>query len=161
LGKAYAILVNGGYKVNPTLINNKFINEKKEQIISKKTSNYIKNMDLCNSIIDEDIKSIIGQSLSINRCTIKAFEYTIDIIYELEDRDRIVELASKIAVEYSKTEDIYSMIETDVLKLMKNKSDENKSYIDLLKHLRKNLKIIDRLEDIVTRITVARISNAR
>ena len=44
LGKAYAILVNGGYKVNPTLINNKFINEKKEQIISKKTSNYIKNI---------------------------------------------------------------------------------------------------------------------
>ena len=44
LGKAYAVLVNGGYKVNPTLINNKFINEKKEQIISKKTSNYIKNI---------------------------------------------------------------------------------------------------------------------
>jgi len=44
LGKAYAILVNGGYKINPTLINNKFINEKKEQIISKKTSNYIKNI---------------------------------------------------------------------------------------------------------------------
>ena len=44
LGKAYAVLVNGGYKVNPTLINNKFINKKKEQIISKKTSNYIKNI---------------------------------------------------------------------------------------------------------------------
>ena len=44
LGKAYAVLVNGGYKINPTLINNKFINEKKEQIISKKTSNYIKNI---------------------------------------------------------------------------------------------------------------------
>ena len=44
LVKAYAILVNGGYKINPTLINNKFINEKKEQIISKKTSNYIKNI---------------------------------------------------------------------------------------------------------------------
>ena len=44
LGKAYAALVNGGYKVNPTLINNKFINEKREQIISKKTSNYIKNI---------------------------------------------------------------------------------------------------------------------
>ncbi len=44
LGKAYAVLVNGGYKINPTLINNKFINKKKEQIISKKTSNYIKNI---------------------------------------------------------------------------------------------------------------------
>ena len=31
LGKAYAVLVNGGYKVNPTLINNKFINKKKSK----------------------------------------------------------------------------------------------------------------------------------
>ena len=37
-------LINGGYKINPTLIKNKFIIEKKEQIISKKTSDYIRNI---------------------------------------------------------------------------------------------------------------------
>jgi phosphate transport system protein len=118
-------------------------------------------MNLCNANADENIKKIIKQSLSINRCTIKAFEYTIEIIYEVEDKDKIEELASKIEVEYSKTEDIYSMIEKDVLELMKSEFNENKNYMDLLKYLRKNLKIIDRLEDIVTRITFARISNVR
>ena len=129
--------------------------------IATNVGNYIKNMNLCNANADENIKKIIKQSLSINRCTIKAFEYTIDIIYETEDKDKIVALASKIEVEYSKTEDIYSMIEQDVLELMKSEFNENKNYMDLLKHLRKNLKIIDRLEDIVTRITSARISNMR
>lgn len=129
--------------------------------IATNVGNYIKNMNLCHSNADTNIKEIIKQSLSINRCTIKAFEYTIEIIYEVEDKDKIIQLESMIAVEYSKTEDIYSMIEKDVLELMKSTANENKSYIDLLKHLRKNLKIIDRLEDIVTRITVARISNIR
>jgi len=129
--------------------------------IATNVGNYIKNMNLCNANADENIKKIIKQSLSINRCTIKAFEYTIEIIYEVEDKDKIEELASKIEVEYSKTEDIYSMIEKDVLELMKSEFNENKNYMDLLKYLRKNLKIIDRLEDIVTRITFARISNVR
>ena len=44
LAKAYATLVNGGYKINPTLIKNKFKNKKKKQIISKKTSDHIKNI---------------------------------------------------------------------------------------------------------------------
>ena len=129
--------------------------------IATNVGNYIKNISLCNIQADDNIKKIIKQSLSINRCTIKAFEYTIDIIYEIEDKDKIAELASKIEVEYSKTEDIYSIIEQDILELMKSKSNENKNYINLLKHLRKNLKIIDRLEDIVARITFARISNVR
>ena len=44
LAKAYATLVNGGYKINPTLIKNKFKNKKKKQIISKETSDHIKNI---------------------------------------------------------------------------------------------------------------------
>lgn len=45
LAKAYAILSNGGYKIEPTILKNKTSSiEKNEQIISKKTSNEINSI---------------------------------------------------------------------------------------------------------------------
>ena len=44
LAKAYSILINGGYKIKPTLIKNENAYEKKEQIVSKKTSEQIKSI---------------------------------------------------------------------------------------------------------------------
>ena len=45
MARAYAILVNGGYKIQPSLIRKKTKSlEKKEQIISEKTSNQINLM---------------------------------------------------------------------------------------------------------------------
>lgn len=127
------------------------------QRIAMNEKNYIKNMEICNPESDQEIKRLVKESLSINRCTIRALEYTIDMINETEDMDIIKELAAKLAVEYSKTDDIYTMIEKDVLQIMHNKQEINEEYINLLKYIRKNLKIIDRLEDIASRIRFARI----
>ncbi len=127
------------------------------QRIATNEKNYIKNMEICNPDTDEELKRVIKESLSINRCTIKAFEYTIELITKTEDKDKIQELSSKIAVEYSKTDDIYSMIEKDVLELMHQNHRVNEDYINILKYIRKNLKIVDRLEDIVSRLLFARI----
>ncbi|PHS37968.1 MAG: hypothetical protein COB07_09295 [Sulfurovum sp.] len=127
------------------------------QRIATNEKNYIKNMRICNPESSEDVKRIIKDSLSINRCTISALEYTIEMINEIEDRDKIKDLSAKIAVEYSKTDDIYTMIEKDVLKMMHQNHELNEEYINLLKYIRKNLKIIDRLEDIVSRLMFARI----
>ena len=45
LAKAYAIIGNGGYKINPTILLNKnLVLQSKERIISLKTSNIIKSM---------------------------------------------------------------------------------------------------------------------
>ena len=85
------------------------------QRIATNEKNYIKNMAICNPESDEDIKRIIKESLHINRCTIRALEYTIDMVKETNDRDRLKELNAKIDVEYSKTDDIYAMVEKDVL----------------------------------------------
>ena len=127
------------------------------QRIANNEKNYMKNMAICNPESDEEIKRVIKESLSINRCTIKALEYTIEMINETEDVDRIQELSAKIAVEYSKTDDIYTILEKDVLQIMHQERELNESYINLLKYIRKNLKIIDRLEDIVSRLMFARI----
>ena len=127
------------------------------QRIANNEKNYMKNMAICNPESDEEIKRVIKESLSINRCTIKALEYTIEMIRETEDMDRLKELATKIDVEYSKTDDIYSMIEKDLLQTMHQEHKLNEEHINLLKYIRKNLKIVDRLEDIVSRLMFARM----
>ena len=127
------------------------------QRIAMNEKNYIKNMEVCNPESHSDIKRLIKESLSINRCTIKALEYTIDMINEIEDTDIIKALAAKLTVEYSKTDDIYTMIEKDVLQIMHQNHELNEEYINLLKYIRKNLKIIDRLEDIASRLIFARV----
>lgn len=127
------------------------------QRIATNEKNYMKSMEICNPDSDTNIKRLIKESLSINRCTIKAFEYTIEMIKETEDTDVINELSAKLTVEYSKTDDIYTMIEKDVLQLMHQQHEVNEEYINLLKYIRKNLKIVDRLEDIASRLIFARI----
>ena len=127
------------------------------QRIATNEKNYMKNMAICNPDSDDEIKRVIKESLAINRCTIKALEYTIEMITETEDKDRIKELEAKIAVEYSKTDDIYSMIEKDLLQMMHQDHQLNDAYINLMKYIRKNLKIVDRLEDIASRLIFARI----
>lgn len=127
------------------------------QRIVTNEKNYIKNMNICNPNTEEEIKATILDTLAINRCTIKALEYTIEMINEEDDSDRLKELESKISVEASKTDDIYSLAEKDILQMMKNNlllKDEN---INLLKYVRKNLKIVERLEDIASWLIFARI----
>ncbi|WP_309497351.1 PhoU domain-containing protein [Sulfurovum sp.] len=130
------------------------------QRIANNEKNYMKNMSICNPESDTEIKRVIKESLSINRCTIKALEYSIEMIKETEDVDKLNDLATRINVEYSKTDDIYSMIEKDLLHMMHKEHQVNEDYINLLKYIRKNLKIIDRLEDIVSRLMFARVGGS-
>jgi len=127
------------------------------QRIATNEKNYIKNMAICNPDSDDDIKRIIKESLHINRCTVRALEYTIEMVKETEDMDRLKELNAKIDVEYSKTDDIYAMVEKDVLQVMHNNHVINDENVNILKYIRKNLKIIDRLEDISARLMFARL----
>ncbi len=126
------------------------------QRIATNEKNYMKNMSICNPESDEDTKRIIKESLNINRCAIKALEYTMDMVKETEDMDRLKELYAKIDVEYSKTDDIYAMIEKDVLQVMHKEHEMNEINVNILKYIRKNLKIIDRLEDVSARLMFAR-----
>jgi len=88
---------------------------------------------------------------------IRALEYTMEMVNETKNMDKLKELNAKIDVEYSKTDDIYAMIEKDVLQVMHNTYSMNDENVKILKYIRKNLKIVDRLEDISTRLMFARI----
>lgn len=106
---------------------------------------------------DVNIIQFIKESLSINRCTINAFEKTIEMFKTFDDNDKVKNLATEIDVEYAKTDDIYALLEKSVIQKMTDTDGKAEEYFNLLKYLRKNLKIIDRLDSIAQRIIFARM----
>lgn len=120
-------------------------------------NNYVKNMQSIIAENDSEINKVIKESLSINRCTLNAFDYTLQMLQCFDDNDKLQDLAARIEVEYSKTDDIYSLIEKEIIQKMGSSHTVTEEYFNLLKYIRKNLKIIDRLESCSGRIIFARM----
>ena len=120
-------------------------------------NNYIKNMHSLIVENDAEMNKVIKESLSINRCTLNAFNFALEMLQTFDDNDKVQDLATRIEVEYSKTDDIYSLIEKDIIQKMGSSHSVAEEYFNLLKYIRKNLKIIDRLESVSGRIIFARI----
>ena len=121
------------------------------------TNNYLKNMQTVLMDDNRDMSEFVSDSLRINKSTINAFDYTLEMLKTFEDDDKIKKLASKISVENSKTEDIYSILEKDMVQKMSDADGNPEEYFNLLKYFRKNLKVIDRLETIADRVIFARM----
>ena len=125
--------------------------------IQNNTNSYLKNMQTVIMEDDNDIREFVDDSLRINKCTLDAFEYTLEMLNTFEDDDKIKKLNSKITVEQSKTEDIYSLLEKEIVQKMSDADVNVQEYFNLLKYFRKNLKIVDRLETIAQRVIFARM----
>ncbi len=120
-------------------------------------NNYLKNMQSMLLEKNEKMMKLIQDSLSINRCTLNAFDYAIEMLQTFDDNDQVKALATKISVEYSKTDDIYSLLEKDIIQQIGSTEELAEEYFNLLKYIRKNLKIIDRLESVSDRVIFARM----
>lgn len=120
-------------------------------------NNYLKNMQSMLTEENEGIVQLIQDSLSINRCTLNAFDQTIEMFKTFDDNDKVKALAVKIDVEYSKTDDIYTLLEKEVIQKICGADGLAEEYFNLLKYIRKNLKIIDRLDSIAQRVIFARM----
>ncbi|EIF50690.1 PhoU domain-containing protein [Sulfurovum sp. AR] len=120
-------------------------------------NSYLKNMQSMLMEKNDKMTQLIQDSLSINRCTLNAFDYTIEMLQTFDDNDQVKALAARIDVEYSKTDDIYTLLEKDVIQQIGNADGLAEEYFNLLKHIRKNLKIIDRLESVSQRVIFARM----
>jgi len=120
-------------------------------------NNYLKNMQ---GMLLEDnpvMMELIENSLVINGCTVNAFEFALTMFQTFDDNDKIKNLASKIDVEYSKTDDIYTLLEKEVIQKICGADGLAEEYFNLLKYIRKNLKIIDRLDSMAQRVIFARM----
>lgn len=89
--------------------------------------------------------------------TVHAFDYALTMFQTFDDNDKINNLASKIDVEYSKTDDIYTLLEKEVIQKICGADRFAEEYFNLLKYIRKNLKIIDRLDSMAQRVIFARM----
>ncbi len=125
--------------------------------IKASLNSYLKNMQSMLSEEDLNIIQFIKESLSINRCTIQAFEKTVEMFRTFDDNEKIKNLAMQIDVEYAKTDDIYALLEKSVIQKMRDAEGKAEEYFNLLKYIRKNLKVIDRLDSIAQRIIFARM----
>ena len=125
--------------------------------IQSNVNSYLKNMQSVLMDDNREMEEFINDSLRINQCTLKAFDYTSEMLKTFDDDDKIKKLASKINVEFSKTEDIYSILEKEMVQRMSDADSNTSEYFNLLKYFRKNMKIIDRLENIAQRIIFARM----
>jgi phosphate transport system protein len=120
-------------------------------------NNYLKNMQSLLAESDPHIQALIKESLIINKCTVHAFEFSLEMFQTFDDNDRVQELGVKIDVENSKAEDIYTLLEKDLVEKICDTDGLAEEYFNLLKYIRKNLKIIDRLDSIGQRVTYARM----
>jgi len=125
--------------------------------IKTNINNYLKNMQGMLAEEDANIIQFIKESLSINRCTINAFNKTLEMFKTFDDNEKIKQLAIEIDVEYAKTDDIYALLEKSVLQKMGEADGKAEEYFNLLKYIRKNLKIIDRLDSMAQRVIFARM----
>jgi phosphate transport system protein len=125
--------------------------------IKTNINNYLKNMQSMLAEEDTNIIQFINESLSINRCTINAFNKTLEMFKTFDDHDKIKQLAIEIDVEYAKTDDIYALLEKSVVQKMGEADGKAEEYFNLLKYIRKNLKIIDRLDSMAQRVIFARM----
>ncbi len=120
-------------------------------------NNYLKNMQHIVTLDSQNIHQIIRESLKINKSTLNSLDYILEMLQTFDNNDRVKELAQKIEIEYSKTDDIYSVIEKEVIQKISDSYKEAEEYFNLLKYIRKNLKIIDKLEAISRRVIFARM----
>lgn len=120
-------------------------------------NNYLKNMQSMPNEENDIIAELVQDSLTINRCTVSAFDYSLKMLQTFDDNDKVKNLASKIDVEYSKTDDIYALLEKDIIQKLCGADGLAEEYFNLLKYIRKNIKIIDRLDSIAQRVIFARM----
>ncbi|WP_428024517.1 phosphate signaling complex PhoU family protein [Arcobacter sp.] len=92
---------------------------------------------------DLNTKTILEFAIPLLKSTILSLQTSMLIIKE-ENSKHIEEKYQRVVVEESKTDDLYAMIEKNILKLISKNLDLSKEYFDILTSLRKLENISDR-----------------
>jgi phosphate transport system protein len=119
------------------------------------TKNYIKNFS---KFIDMEIdsKNILEFSIPLQKSSISAIKTSIDMI-KISQRDTIEKYFDKVNVEENKTDDLYGMIEKNLLKVLSHKVELSKDYLYVLSSLRKLEKVAHRASSIANLLIFAEV----
>lgn len=106
------------------------------------TKSFLKNFLLqVNSDIDCDL--ICEFVIPLQQSTIKAFEYAVEMIV-IDDKEKVEELCSKANIEETKADDLYAIVEKNLLTKIVTSKELSKEYFEILGSVRKLEKIADR-----------------
>ncbi len=105
---------------------------------------------------DINTNAILEYVIPLLKASTQALEITISMI-ENNDVHTIEENYNRVLVEESKTDDLYSMIEKNILKLISKHLELSKDYFDLLSSFRRLEKIADRASSIANLLLFANL----
>jgi len=105
---------------------------------------------------DIDSAAILEYVIPLLKASTQALEITISMIHD-NNENTIEENYNKVVVEDSKTDDLYSMIEKNILKLISKNLELSKDYFDLLSSFRRLEKIADRASSIANLLLFAKL----
>lgn len=105
---------------------------------------------------DLDTNTILEYTIPLLKSALLSTKTAISIIDE-QEHSKVEEKYQRVIVEESKTDDLYLMIEKNILKLITQKLDLSKEYFDLLSSLRRLEKIADRSVSIASLLQFAKL----
>ncbi|QKF74294.1 phosphate transport system regulatory protein [Aliarcobacter faecis] len=105
---------------------------------------------------DLDTAIILEYTIPLLKSALLSLQTATSIIDE-KDEKQIEEKYHRVVVEESKTDDLYLMIEKNILKLITKKLDLSKEYFDILSSLRRLEKIADRAVSIARLLQFAQV----
>ncbi|OQR41393.1 PhoU domain-containing protein [Arcobacter cryaerophilus gv. pseudocryaerophilus] len=100
--------------------------------------------------------TILEYTIPLLKSALLSTKTAISIIDE-QEHSKVEEKYQRVIVEESKTDDLYLMIEKNILKLITQKLDLSKEYFDLLSSLRRLEKIADRSVSIASLLQFAKL----
>lgn len=100
--------------------------------------------------------TILEYTIPLLKSALLSTKTAISIIDE-QELAKVEEKYQRVIVEESKTDDLYLMIEKNILKLITQKLDLSKEYFDLLSSLRRLEKIADRSVSIASLLQFAKL----
>lgn len=105
---------------------------------------------------DLDTNTILEYTIPLLKSALLSIKIAISILDE-QDEKQVEEKYQKVIVEENKTDDLYLMIEENILKLITKKLDLSKEYFDLLSSFRRLEKIADRSVSIASLLQFAKL----
>ena len=105
---------------------------------------------------DLNTNTILEYTIPLLKSALLSTKTAISIIDE-QEYSKVEEKYQRVIVEESKTDDLYLMIEKNILKLITQKLDLSKEYFDLLSSLRRLEKIADRSVSIASLLQFAKL----
>jgi len=105
---------------------------------------------------DVDFDNILEFSIPLQKAAIDALKTAINIV-NMDTTVSIEKSFQKVLVEESKTDDLYAMIEKNLLNKISDNIELSKDYLDILSSLRRQEKIADRAASIANLLLFAQV----